>query len=167
MINRYSLADHLVKVTLPANIQYQGADLGGMVLQFGGPGNNNNNGSFMGSITVARSTNTWSTTGDATGSWVHNKTLDRTGTVSLDLRQVSDDVIRLQMLANIFETQEVQEGCRIEVYSGNVTVAVADDCYITKIPNQVYGDSAANQTWEWTSGKVTFPATTSWPKERV
>lgn len=166
MINRYSLADHLVKITLPANLTVGGANIGGTVLSIGGPGNNGQTGSFVGEITVERNTDTWTTEGDPTGSWVHNKSLNRTGSVAMQLRQVSDDVVRLQMLAQVFENGDFP-GCKIEVFSGTDTVARAEDCYITRIPSQVFGDSAAMQTWGWTAGRVTFPATTNWPTERT
>ena len=168
MVNRYSLADHTVKITLPENLRVGGVDLGGRVLTSGGPGQNGQDGSFTGSITVRRANPTWNTEGDPTGSWVHNKTLNRTGSVELSLRQVSDDIIRLQMLASIFESdQNGTRGCLIEVYSTDKTVAKAEDCYITQVPDQVFGESAENQSWTWTSGRVTFPQTTDWPKERV
>lgn len=166
MINRYSLADHLVKVTLPANVIVGGVNIGGMVLEFGGPGNNKQTGSFTGEISVERSSDTWTTEGDPTGSWVHNKNLNKTGTVSLQLRQVADDVIRLQMLAQVFENNDFP-GCNIEVFNGSDTVARAEDCYISRVPSQVFGDTAAMQTWSWTAGRITFPATTVWPTERI
>ena len=166
MINRYSLADHTVKITFPDNLTVGGVNIGGTVLKIGGPGDNNTGGSFTGEITVSRSTDTWSTEGDATGSWVHNKSLNRTGSVSMQIRQISDDVIRLKMLSQVFETGDFP-GCKIEVFSITDTVARAEDCYITKIPDQVYGENAAMQTWNWTAGRVSFPETTRWPTERV
>lgn len=166
MINRYSLADHLVKVTLPAGVLVGGTNIGGMVLEFGGPGNNAQTGSFMGEITVERTNDTWTTEGDPTGSWVHNKSLNKTGTVTMQLRQVADDIIRLQMLAQVFENGDFP-GCKIEVFAGTDTVARAEDCYIAKVPPQVYGDTAAMQTWSWTAGRISYPCTTTWPTERV
>lgn len=166
MLNRYSLADHTVRVTLPDNLSMNGNNIGGMVLKFGGPGENGITGSMIGNISVARANDTWRTEGDATGSWVHNKSLDRTGNVTLNIRQVSDDIIRLQMLAQIYEAEDFP-GCKIEVYCGDLVVARAEDCYITRIPEQAFGDTAAMQSWSWTSGRVTFPGTTSWPTETI
>ena len=166
MINRYSLADHLVKVTLPAGVLVGGTNIGGMVLEFGGPGNNAQTGSFMGEITVGRTNDTSTTERDPTGSWVHNKSLNKTGTVTMQLRQVADDIIRLQMLAQVFENGDFP-GCKIEVFAGTDTVARAEDCYIARVPSQVYGDTAAMQTWSWTAGRISYPCTTTWPTERV
>lgn len=167
MLNRYSLADHTVKVTFPEGFNVNGTNLGGLVLTFGGAGNNGIDGSFLGEIAVSRSRDTWTTEGDVTGSWVHNKSLDRTGTVTLNLRQISDDVVRLQMLANAFELND-SVGCQIIVFSKDTPVAQADDCYISKIPDQSFGDSAAMQSWGWTAGRVTFPRTdATWGNERA
>lgn len=161
MLNRYSLSDHTVQVQIPDGL----AGFSNKVLTFGGPGNNGQDGSFVGNITVARNANTWSTEADATGSWVHNKSLARNGSVTLQIRQVSDDIIRLIMLARTYENDDrAYKGCTITVNAvrnGNpVIVASAEDCYITKIPNQEFGDTAAMQTWEWTAGRVTFPQDT-------
>lgn len=169
MINRYSLADHTVKITLPDDLYMGGTNLGGKVLTIGGPGQNGQDGSFVGSIGVGRTNDMWSTTGDPTGSWVHNKNLDRTGSVTLSIRQVSDDVIRLMMVSNVFEQDSDRngKGCKIEVFSGADVVARAEDCYITKIPDQNFGETAENQEWAWTAGRVTFPMQTNWPSEKL
>ena len=45
--------------------------------------------------------------------------------------------------------------------------AALEDCYIAKVPSQVYGDTAAMQTWSWTAGRISYPCTTTWPTERV
>ena len=169
MINRYSLADHTAKITLPAGLSMGGVDLGGKVITIGGPGQNGQHGSFVGSIAVSRAANMWSTTGDPTGSWVHNKNLDLTGAVTLSIRQVSDDVIRLMMISNIFAADNDRngKGCKIEVFSGDDIVSRAEDCYIVKVPNQNFGESAENQEWEWTAGYVTFPMPSTWPQESL
>ena len=163
MVNRYSLADHTVVVTMPTITNIPGLDsISGKQLYFGGPGQNNLDGSFMGSISVSRANDTWSTEGDSTGSWVHNKNLNRTGSVQMTIRQVSDDIIYLMMIAQMFENYHISQGMDIEIFNGDLTVARAEDCYLTKIPDQIYGESAATQDWVWTSGRVTFPQTKSW-----
>ena len=163
MVNRYSLADHTVVVTMPTFSGIPGMDeISGKQLKFGGPGQNNQDGSFIGSITVTRENDTWSTEGDATGSWVHSKSLNRTGSVRLSIRQVSDDVIYLMMIAQMFENFSLPHGMDIVVFNGGERVAEAEDCYLTRIPEQVYGDTAVTQDWGWTAGRVHFPQTRSW-----
>lgn len=169
-VNRYSLSDHTLKMTFPTyNTNANGLGrISGLQLQFGGAGNNGQQGSFVGSISVARSTTTWTTAGDPTGSWVHNKNLDRTGTITLNLRQVSDDVIRLTTIARILENDMSEAaGFKLEIFSSNKPVAIAEDCYISQVPNQEYGDTAADQSWTFTCGRITFQRDVELSQERV
>lgn len=150
MINRYSLAEYRMQVVVPKDVT--GTEL---LLTFGGPGENQE-GSFVGQIAVSRSSDTWTTDGDVTGSWVHNKSLNKTGTISLQIRQVSDDIIRLISLARLYEENNPEAGCEITILRGDVIVERGTDCYLTRVPEQVKGDTAEMQTWQWTCGRITF-----------
>jgi hypothetical protein len=168
MINRYSLADHTVKIAFPNQLLAVSGTTasGNRVITLGGPGEDGISGSFVGQITVARAAETWSTEADATGSWVHNKTLDRHGTVTINIRQVSDAVIQLQMLSQAYESHDLSVGgMSIQVYSGNNLIANCDDCYIVKIPDQDYDERAKEQSWSFTAGRITYPVTTNFPDE--
>lgn len=161
MINRYSLADHRVVVTLPENFYIGSVNVGGKQIVFGGAGETGMEGSFMGQISITRNSEMFTTTGDVTGSWVHNKSLDRTGTVELQIRQISDDVVKLRMICMALEEAETQsDGILIEVYNNDDLVEKAEDCVIQKQVDDVLGESADNQTWTWLAGRVTFPQTT-------
>ena len=108
MIHQYSLADYQLTIGLSDNVARQLGlrDANGNLLTnftIGGPGEDNQ-GSFVGQIVVTRNTNLFSTTGDATGSWVHDKNLDRTGSIQVDITQISDDVITLVQLCQMFES---------------------------------------------------------------
>ena len=81
MIHQYSLADYQLTIGLSDNIARQLGlrDANGNLLtnfSIGGPGENNE-GSFVGQIVVNRTQDLFTTEGDATGSWVHNKNLNR------------------------------------------------------------------------------------------
>lgn len=169
MTNRYSLADYIVTIKLPsANaLPSEYANLANKEIKIGGPGESIGSiGSFIGQISITRSNNQWDTNGDVTGSWVHNQNLSKVGTVEIQINQVSDNVIRLIQLCNIYNTTSIREGLSITVTpaTGESTTTYADcvDCYPTKIPNQVFGSTAANQTWSFTCGMVNFPVTTNW-----
>jgi hypothetical protein len=170
MINRYSLADHVVKISFPNQVlpTATAASTGNTVISLGGPGESGE-GSFVGKITVERATETWTTDADPTGSWVNNKTLDKHGTVTIDIRQISDAVIQLMMLTSAYETVDDQNsnarGLTINVYSSNSIVATCEDCYIVKVPSQEYNATANEQTWTFTCGRILFPQTTAWPTE--
>lgn len=153
--NRYALSDYELQITFPSapNGEQRLPDL-----CIGGPGQNGYEGSFLGSIKVTRNNNLWDTDGDPTGSWVHSKNLNRTGTVELDIRQVSDDVLKFAYICSFYESneQDTLGGCTIRIVNSYNGLAVAEclDCYITKVPDQNYGASAETQAWTFTSGCV-------------
>ena len=113
-------------------------------------------GSYLGSITLSRTTSLFTTQGYPTGGWVHSKNLDRTGTASLNLNQLSSIVAKLVKMLNVYYTGDY-DGLTLSVSdtSGN-KIASAIDCYITQIPAQVLGSSAQDQTWSFTCGQVNF-----------
>lgn len=148
MINRYSLADYTMTVDIP----------GYGALTFGGPGENQL-GSFIGQIAVSRNSEMWTTEGDVTGSWVHNKSLNKTGTISMQIRQISDDIIRLFDIARTYEGSDSSEiGATITISRGTQTVLTGKDCYLTKMADQTFGDAAEMQTWVWTCGQIEMTA---------
>jgi len=154
--NKYSLADHLLTVTVPAGVISDAEE----TFVIGGPGATGE-GSFVGSVSVSRTEDVWKTVGDETGSWVHNKSLNRTGSCSVELRQVSDMVIKLSQICNVFEAkQDKTQGMTLSVSSAcgepSGKVAVCEDCYIKKVPEQKFGAEAEMQSWEFTCGRITF-----------
>ena len=155
-MSRYSLADYRVTIEglLPGISDP-------IRITIGGAGENGE-GSCLGEIKVTRNTELWNTVADATGSWVHNRNLDKTGTVELSLRQVSDDVVRLIQLCSSYENVTSDAtGLTITVspsHSYSVKAeAFCNDCFPVKVPDQVFGDTAAEQSWVFTCGQVKFP----------
>lgn len=156
--SRYSLADYTVTIDFPGY-----GDLKGEKISIGGPGENGY-GSCVGEIKVTRNKELWTTEGDPTGSWVHNKDLNRTGTVEINLRQVSDQIYKLMQICQAYEgaTRNVK-GLEITVNPvGDFGFPIIDfitceDCMITKIPDQDYRETAQEQTWIFTCGRVSFP----------
>lgn len=159
--NRYALSDYILTLKLPDNSELlEKSGLTSAQFSIGGPGQNGLDGSFLGNIVVKRNGSVWSTEGDATGSWVHSKSLNRTGSVQLDINQVSDDVIRLAMICNAYESiQDAVPGLSILVTSAadiNNIVATCTDCYIQEVPDHKFGDKAADYSWTFTCGRVMF-----------
>ncbi len=169
-VNRYALADYEIAITFPNSLSYgTGTTATSFVeksgvendkpIVIGGPGENGIDGSYTGSITVKRNKELWTTEGDATGSWVHNKNLDRTGTISVDITQVSDQIVTLTYLCSAYESvQDSIGGLEIEIknIATNETVASGIDCYITKIPDHNFKETADRFTFEFTCGRVMF-----------
>jgi len=163
MINRYSLADYQVAIDIPSIGDYAGSKF-----VIGGPGNDGQ-GSYLGEIKITRSVEAFTTEGDVTGSWVHNRNLNKTGTVELTIRQVADEIIKLILASNAYEsaienvgTYKYIKGIHISVglpatYDGVATTFIeCTDCMINKIPDQVFGENAATQTWVFTAGRIDF-----------
>lgn len=157
--NTYSLADYTVTFEIPAI-----GSLPAETLSIGGPGDNGE-GSFLGGISVSRANNLFDTESDPTGSWVHNKSLAKNGTVTLNLRQVSNNVIKLMLVCNAFESvQGRSEGIHITISPANPdgtksTLVDCISCFIQKIPDQIFAAAAAEQPWVFTCGQIKFTPT--------
>lgn len=143
---KYSLSDYIV------SIQPNDAGIkrifGNIVI--GGEGDATD------SIIARLANDLWSTTGFATGAWVHNKNLDRHGTVELSVSQLSEKVAKLKQFCNLYYGGEYS-GATItisDIYGIKVCTCV--DCYVTKIPDQQYSSTAGNQTWQFTCGEISF-----------
>lgn len=156
--SRYSLADYQVTLKIPAI-----GTLNEEEISIGGPGDNNE-GSCVGEIKVTRNENLWTTEGDPTGSWVHNKNLNRTGTVEINIRQVSGVIYKLMAVCQAYESvsSNGSEGITITVNPVFGGTAITDfitckDCFIQKIPDQDYTDTAKEQQWIFTCGQISFP----------
>ena len=168
--NRYSLADYQITVTIPrpasgtnsgyeAILQRAGLSAGTSITIGGSGEGEGKYGSYLGSINVTRNTNLWTTEGDPTGSWVHNKNLDKTGTVAVEITQVSDQIIQLTYLCNAYESvSDAVEGLHLEIKNTASGEKIVDaiDCYIQKVPDLPLQDTAQKMTFTFTCGRVIY-----------
>lgn len=163
--NRYALADYQITVTVPSGVSYQttlaGAGItSGTTITIGGPGEGEGKyGSYVGSINVKRTKDLWTTEGDATGSWVHNKDLNRTGTIEVEITQVSEQVVQLVYLCSAYESvADAVEGLHLEVknIASGRNIVDAIDCYINKIPDHPFQDTAQKLTFTFTCGRIVY-----------
>lgn len=113
-------------------------------------------GNYLDSISLSQSEDIFTTTGYATGGWIHNKSLDRHGIASLTLNQLSDKVARFIQLAKLSLSGDY-EGFTLSLSdSDGNKIATCVDCYIVKIPDQVFGAQAQTQTWQFTCGQINY-----------
>lgn len=153
MTNVYSLADYRLIIS------QNGRDL----FSIGGYGQNGA-GSFVNQVTVRQTNDTWTTDSDATGSWVHNKNMSRTGTVALQIRQVSDDVLTLLYFYNLyFNDSSDNNPYDLTICKDADIVAKAESCFITKAPDRDFQATAQNMEFSWTCGKITNIGTDNRP----
>lgn len=146
---RYSLAKYLLTVSIPRALADK---FGAGTITVGGEG------SHTSSISIAYKESLWTTEGDSTGSWVHNKNLDRTGTATVVLNQLASNVVKFKTLCNIFyDSSEDYDGLTLTLTdSEGQKIATCEDCYITTIPAQEFGNTATTQNWEFTCGRITM-----------
>lgn len=145
-MKRYSLANHVLSIKPNDN---QINNIFGTI-SIGGEGN------YLESVSVSNENTLWSTTGYATGAWVHNKNLAKTGTVTISLNQLSDQVAKLITLCETYYGGDYEGFTLTLTKNDNTKICTCIDCYISKIPTQSFGTSAANQSWVFTCGKITF-----------
>ena len=142
---RYSLADYLVTI---GDID---SAFGQDPITIGGEG------SYTDTISVVRTDNAYETIGDATGSWVHKKSLSSVGTVTMTLNQVADKIAKLRQLFNVYYQQDILNGFTVTIVdSEQHTVAKCIDCFVQNIPEQSFSSDPATQPWVITCGKVIF-----------
>lgn len=146
MKRRYSLANHILSI-VPDDPQLR-TDFG--TITIGGQG------SYLDSITIELDNDLWSTSSYNTGAWIHNKNLSRTGSATVSISQLSDEVYILMRLSNKYYEDEYN-GFTITLSDQEGTlIATCVDCYIQKIPNQQFQNEAQNQDWAFTCGQITF-----------
>lgn len=145
---RYSLSNYILTITIPTSLANA---LGINTIQIGGEG------SYLNSISISLNSNMFETETDYTGSWVHNKNLNLSGTCEIQLNQLSPNIERFKQLCNIYRSSELYDGLDmvLQDLSGN-TIATITDSLITKIPEQTFANTAAMQSWSFTCGQIKF-----------
>lgn len=147
----YSLSDYIVSIT-PDNQKKEDS----VLVEAFGTISIGGEGSYVGSIRASQTNDLFTTKGYPSGDWVHNKSMNRTGTVELTLNQLADKIGILINLVNSY-FQADYSGCTIVVDSKEgKNVFTAKDCLPVKPADQEYGAEAADQTWTFTCGKVSF-----------
>lgn len=147
-MKRYSLANYILSIESndPTIKNIFGT------VSVGGEGN------YLESMTISQTNDLWTTSGYATGAWVHTKNLSRIGTVEVSLSQLSNQISKFIKLCNTYYTGDY-DGCTLTLTDnlGNL-IATCVDCYIQKIPDQGFQSAAQNQSWTFTCGQITFNA---------
>lgn len=145
-MKRYSLANYIL------SIESNDATIRSLfgTISIGGEG------SYMGSVKVEVPQDLWSTEGYATGAWVHNKNLDRSGTVAVELSQLSDAVQKFIRLCNLYYSGGYGSLSMVLTNTAGTKIATCTDCLPKNIPGQEFGDTAAKQTWTFTCGKIVY-----------
>ena len=148
-MKRYALVNYILSIDIPDDVA---SDFGTSSIQIGGEG------SYLNQISIGLKSDLYATQGDNTGSWVHVKNLDKTGTVEIQIKQVSDAIARFKALCNIYYSLSTEaDGLTLTLRDlNNNTIAICNDCVLNKIPDQTFGNEPENQTWTFNAGSITF-----------
>lgn len=166
MMNRYSLTDYILSVKVPDELRSVFLTDGDTIEAKANSISIGGDNSYVGQISVQMRTAQWNTEGDPTGSYVHNKSKDRTGTIEVQINQVSDKVALLvRLYETYYSADSITEGLTLTISkatgNGNQeAICTGTDCYIQQIPNIQYGNTAGNQDWQFTCGRIAFKGDT-------
>ena len=114
------------------------------------------NGSQLESISVNISGSIFDVQGYATGGYVFSKNYDRSGTISLNLNQTSEDVSKLKNLINMYYSGDYGPLTMVLTNNENEKVIDLVDCLPNGIPNQEFRSSAGTQSWGFDVGRITI-----------
>lgn len=149
----YSLADYVLALKVNDQNDLAAFGLTSDTLTVGGEGQ------FLAKVTVKISNAQWTTKADATGAWVHTRSFDQSGNITLSINQMSDAVIRfIRIVEAYYSSSNIRSGFTLTLSkSSDVSFSVlCEDCRITQIPDQTHDKEANDQEWVFTSGKITF-----------
>lgn len=155
---RYSLADYILSIKIPDSLR-------GIFTSTDNESDNRisigGDGSYLGSIKVSTE-EIYKVEGDATGSWIHTKSKNKTGSLSVEISQLADSTLKLtRLFETYFSADTITEGLTITISkavgSGNSSdVCTLIDCYISQMPDGSWEESAKTMEWKFVCGKITY-----------
>lgn len=113
-------------------------------------------GSYLDTISYEYTADMYTTKGDATGSYVHDKNLDKSGTVTITINQMAPQIAMFKKVINLYyQAGNDYDGLQLSLkdLSGQEIMS-AESCFFVKIPNQDLGQESANQSWNITCGRI-------------
>lgn len=143
----YSLANYKLTLTSsdPVVIQTFGESV-----SIGGQGKK------VGSISIKQDNGPFSLKSYPTGGYYYDKSLDRSGSITIDLSQLAEEVAKFKTLINLYYSGEYDGFTIVLTNNENIKVAECIDCLPTDIPQQSFGESARDQSWTFATGQITF-----------
>lgn len=153
-VKQYSLLDYSVSVTLKESV----STLTGTVLNIpiGGVGK------YLGSISIAKEVDNISKAVDATGAGVFSYTHNHSGTVTVEISQLSDAVreILSKIHAN-YSGVSAEDPSKyktavldITISKNTIPVLVATNCMLTKMPDLTLEAEAGTRTFEFLAMEI-------------
>lgn len=146
----YSLSKYKLAIQLPETFAAKVGLAGDNTITIGGEG------SYLDSLSYEYNKEMYSTKADATGSYVHDKSLDKSGTITITINQMSPQIALFKKIVNLYyQSGDDYEGLQLSLKDLSAQeVMAAESCFFTKIPNQDFGQESGNQAWVITSGRI-------------
>ena len=113
-------------------------------------------GKKIGSISINQTNSPYALKSFETGGYYYDKTLDRSGTITISLNQLAEEVAKFKTLLNLYYTGDYNGFTAVLTTNENVKVAECIDCLMTNVPNQSFGGSTGSQEWQFGTGQITF-----------
>lgn len=149
---RYCLANYILAIDIT---DPEARTIFGDTITIGG------NGSYLDNITISRTNNIYEVAGDNTGSYIFNKNLNKTGTITISINQLHDNITIFKRLVNYCYEHDM-EPLTISLRTNNSnplnieTIATCTDCLLQGTPNQSFGNTATTQIWTFICGIIDF-----------
>lgn len=152
-VKQYSLLDYSLSVVLKSSADVVTGTL--INIPIGGVGK------YLGSITVSKEVDNISKAVDATGAGVFSYTHNHSGTISIEISQLSDAVSSI--LANIHDKYTTLETgsstyktaiLDITIKKGGTDVINATNCMLTKMPDLTLEAEAGTRTFEFLAMEI-------------
>jgi len=144
MVKQYSLLDFSLSITFK-KITYN-IPVGGI-------------GSYLGSIKISKATDNITKTVDATGSGIFAYSHDHSGTVDIEISQVSVDVAKI--INNVMDYyQSVEDGnwkkglVGISIMKNGDKIMDATDCMLLKMPDLELGAEVTTRTFSFAAIEI-------------
>lgn len=156
-VKQYSLLDYTLSVIIK---EAPGADANALEVDIpiGGAGK------YLGSITVTKSTDNVTKTVDATGAGVFSFSNDHSGTVDIEISQVSDvvgEIIKkiVDKYYQDYDTAGIETDWKrtvldIVISKNDQKVVEATDCMLVKMPDLGIGNEVATRTFSFIAMEI-------------
>jgi len=146
----YSLSNYKLAIQLPEEFAAKVGLENNNTISIGGEG------SYLDTLSYSYNSDMYSTKADATGSYVHDKNLDKSGTITINIHQMSPQIALFIKIVNLYyQSGNDYEGLQLSLKDlMGQEVMAAESCFFTKIPDQSFGQESDNQSWNITSGRI-------------
>ena len=149
---KYSLANYILSIKIPQELKA----VFGEDFIVGGAGDNQR-GSYTTSIDVSRNQDLYTLKADATGSWVHEKNLNQSGTISVNLNQMAPVGAKLTKLFYALSAYSGNQEITMTICGNDSTpIITANDCVLANIPDLQLQSSVNDRTWTFNCGQVIY-----------